>query len=58
MTTMVILLSISLFMMGISVIGMLYIYRSLERSMDVLVLSIHQLIINQRIADKGLKDVT
>jgi hypothetical protein len=58
MNTITILFSISLFMMGISVIGMLYIYRSLERSMDVLVLSIHQLIINQKIVDKEVKDAT
>lgn len=47
MSVMEILWSISTLLCGFSVIGMLYVYRSMERSLGTLSLVLHELIIHQ-----------
>jgi hypothetical protein len=53
MTVMEILWSISTLLSGFSVIGMLYVYRSMEQSLFTLSTVIHALIINNHRSEYG-----
>lgn len=53
MSVMEILCSISTMLSVFNVIGMLYIYRSMERSMDVLTRTLHEMIIQQGVLAYG-----
>jgi hypothetical protein len=53
MTLMQILWAITTLASGLSVIGMLHIYHSMERSMDVLTRTLHEMIIQQGVLAYG-----